>query len=375
MARYWIHFLTLTSVLVGAVEAHAMIFGTLEAPSGTASQVSNVQGWAYTTTPGASLIQPFQVRIDGVDAFVVPCCSDRGDVKDAHPEAPLASGFAGVYNWALEGGGGASVLVEVVIRDTAGGELIVSKTVDVYTLSTTYTFLSNLFPDAKSVGFQPLHEGWCELGRKSVSGVGHAELKCRNFIANKVLPPPEDFDARPCPSVSFLWARGSQGFVQTSDCEDIDRWVDHGDGTATDNWSGLVWELKTDDDSIHDVDETYTRSPGDPWKEEGTAYTALLGLLNMNSSSDGTSPSGCFADRCDWRLPTSEELRAISPDHFVCDILDCSVIPGETAESTYLSSTTGSALPTGWTVDFSDGDLVSGLKFVPHRARAVSGGR
>ena len=33
------------------------------------------------------------------------------------------------------------------------------------------------------------------------------------------------------------------------------RWTDHGNGTATDNTTGLMWELKTDDGSIHDKDD------------------------------------------------------------------------------------------------------------------------
>lgn len=33
---------------------------------------------------------------------------------------------------------------------------------------------------------------------------------------------------------------------------------DNGDGTITDNNTGLQWEKKSDDDSIHDVDTTYT---------------------------------------------------------------------------------------------------------------------
>lgn len=35
------------------------------------------------------------------------------------------------------------------------------------------------------------------------------------------------------------------------------RWLENGDGTATDLNTGLQWELKTDDGSIHDKDDTY----------------------------------------------------------------------------------------------------------------------
>jgi hypothetical protein len=49
----------------------------------------------------------------------------------------------------------------------------------------------------------------------------------------------------------------------------------NGDGTATDYDTGLQWEQKTDDGSVHDKDNTYSWSPtlGPP---DGTAFTAFL---------------------------------------------------------------------------------------------------
>ena len=88
-------------IFLSAMPADADIFGELEAPSGFASGISNVQGWAFTNTPGAELIQPFDVLIDGEVQFRVPCCGDRGDVQDNFPGAPLLSGFSGAYNWGL----------------------------------------------------------------------------------------------------------------------------------------------------------------------------------------------------------------------------------------------------------------------------------
>ena len=53
------------SLTCTAGPAQAEIVGALEAPFDYASQISNVQGWVYTTNPGAELIQPFDVRING----------------------------------------------------------------------------------------------------------------------------------------------------------------------------------------------------------------------------------------------------------------------------------------------------------------------
>jgi len=74
------------------------------------------------------------------------------------------------------------------------------------------------------------------------------------------------------------------------------RFHDNGDGTITDNQTGLMWEKKDDAGGIHDKDNTYTWSTGSPWNPDGTAFTAFLATLN-------TPP--CFAGHCDWRLPTS----------------------------------------------------------------------
>jgi hypothetical protein len=96
------------------------------------------------------------------------------------------------------------------------------------------------------------------------------------------------------------------------------RYVDNGDGTVTDYDTGLMWEQKTDDGSVHDKDNTYSwclgafpncTNPSNP--PDGTAFTAFLGTLNNGTSSDGTATGGCFAGHCDWRLPAVEELAGI----------------------------------------------------------------
>jgi hypothetical protein len=92
------------------------------------------------------------------------------------------------------------------------------------------------------------------------------------------------------------------------------RYVDNGDGTVTDYDTGLMWEQKTDDGSVHDKDNVYswTATVGGT-TPDGTAFTAFLGTLNNGT---GTFPalttSGCFAGHCDWRLPVIEELAGIA---------------------------------------------------------------
>jgi hypothetical protein len=71
-------------------------------------------------------------------------------------------------------------------------------------------------------------------------------------------------------------------------------YTDNGDGTITDNNTGLVWEKKdTTCPGIHCWTDQYTSA---------TAFTTFITALN-------TAP--CFAGHCDWRLPNVKELQSI----------------------------------------------------------------
>jgi hypothetical protein len=71
-------------------------------------------------------------------------------------------------------------------------------------------------------------------------------------------------------------------------------YVDNGDGTITDLNTGLMWEKKSDDGSIHDQDDLYT------WWD---AFSVLIAALNQGSG---------FAGHTDWRVPNINELRSIA---------------------------------------------------------------
>ena len=59
---------------------------------------------------------------------------------------------------------------------------------------------------------------------------------------------------------------------QGTSCEGS-RYADNGDGTFYDRLTRLTWEKKDDGGGIHDKDDVYTWSTGDPWKETGGAFT------------------------------------------------------------------------------------------------------
>jgi len=154
--------------------------------------------------------------------------------------------------------------------------------------------------------------------------------------------------------------------------------VDNGDGTITDTKTGLMWEKKSDDGSIHDKDTTYTwgmASP--PYTMNGTAVTTFLATLNSG---------GGFAGQTDWRLPNLTELESIRnlqttfPATFpafntgcvaTCTVLTCSC----TVSSYYWSSSSYANGPQfAWFVGFFDGGVFVGFKTNGIYVRAVRAG-
>lgn len=118
----------------------------------------------------------------------------------------------------------------------------------------------------------------------------------------------------------------------------VDRWTNHGNGTASDRVTGLQWELKTKDGGIHD------------WS--GNTNYAFSSQSFINALN--TSP--CFAGHCDWRLPTADELQSMSePGHPNCSAPPCTAIPGETASGPHWTSTATGGGTSHWVVDFSNG--------------------
>ena len=163
--------------------------------------------------------------------------------------------------------------------------------------------------------------------------------------------------------------------------------VDNGDGTLTDLSTGLMWEKKSDDGSIHDKDDTTYTWSGASYDTinvlDGTV-TTFLAALNAGSG---------FAGHTDWRLPNRNELASLTDlqsrypatfpafntnCHAGCTVTTCSC----TVPSAYWSSSTyriGDGLeepssPIAWIVYFYDGNDGANVKSDSLHVRAVRGG-
>jgi hypothetical protein len=85
-----------------------------------------------------------------------------------------------------------------------------------------------------------------------------------------------------------------------------------------------------------------------------------------NVSANGISSSTCFANYCDWRIPTLGELKSIvTPPFPNCNLPPCiDPVFGETSFSFYWSSTTfAGSQGSAWAVIF-----VNGLEIVPDKS-------
>ena len=172
---------------------------------------------------------------------------------------------------------------------------------------------------------------------------------------------------------------GADCTFDTSGCSET-RYVDNGDGTVTDHQTGLQWEQKTDDDTVHDKDNTYTWSDsGAP--PDGQAFVTLLGTLNACVEAPGFPPTdvqGGFAGHCDWRLPTIVEIQTLVDTTATgCGSGTACIDPifGPTINYNYWSSTTfAENTDFAWYCDFDVGQVEEAGKSFAGHVRAVRRG-
>ncbi len=124
-----------------------------------------------------------------------------------------------------------------------------------------------------------------------------------------------------------------------------------------DNVTGLIWEMKTDDTSIHDKDNTYN------WFDAQSGF-----IVNLNAAG--------FGGFSDWRLPTVKELSFIVNRETYNPAINPTYFPN-TMSSHYWSSTTNvDSKDRSWCINFYNGDIYGYYsKLNNYHVRAVRGGQ
>lgn len=123
-----------------------------------------------------------------------------------------------------------------------------------------------------------------------------------------------------------------------------------------DNVTSLIWEIKTDDSSIHNKNNTYT------WRNANDVFVSAV-----NSES--------FGGFSDWRLPTAKELKSIANYEDFDLAINTAFFPN-TQSSQYWSSNSYAEYPDdAWVVNFYQGNMDENFKTDSYYVRAVRGGQ
>jgi hypothetical protein len=180
----------------------------------------------------------------------------------------------------------------------------------------------------------------------------------------------------------------------------LPRYVANGDGTVTDNQTGLMWQMESS--ALLNQSYTWTQSTlfadgslfnnflatlnGGEWFSPDTALYIISGVgagvsgQQIASATATNVQTPCFASHCDWRLPTRAELRSLVEFSEVCPALPgfpcINPVFGATQASVYWSATSDSTYfisgnDKAYCVDFSNGTDCEDFKGVAHYGRAV----
>ncbi len=149
----------------------------------------------------------------------------------------------------------------------------------------------------------------------------------------------------------------------------LPRYTDNGDGTVTDNQTGLMWQQMisrfdprcpdqngNSDGHANDIrcqlnTFSWNAAAGEnPFASDGTLFTDFLKTLN-------TSP--CFASHCDWRVPRLEEFQGILLAPYPCAVADPCLdeILGPITPSFYWTSKISDDVPGQLVFSPSDGTV------------------
>ena len=140
---------------------------------------------------------------------------------------------------------------------------------------------------------------------------------------------------------------------------DSANFTDHGDGTVTDNVTGLMWMRCS-------LGKTWISGTGSC---DGSATT--LSWQSPLSNAEGTN----FAGHDDWRLPNMKELESIVERRCWSPAINSTLFPDTSTSSYYwTSSPSASQILQAWVISFNIGSVFIQDKTESLRVRLVRGG-
>jgi len=142
-----------------------------------------------------------------------------------------------------------------------------------------------------------------------------------------------------------------------------------------DNVTGLIWEVKTDDGSIHDKDNTYTWYDPDPATNGGNAGTPGEGT-DTDDFINALNSTG-FGGYADWRMPDRKELHSIIDYGRYNPAINTDYFPNTVWHGYWSSTTYSYDASKAVLAYFSSGGVGRHFKayYVHYYVRAVRGGQ
>ncbi|MCI5225488.1 MAG: DUF1566 domain-containing protein [Candidatus Electrothrix sp. AX2] len=155
-----------------------------------------------------------------------------------------------------------------------------------------------------------------------------------------------------------------------------------------DNVTGLIWEVKTDDDGLHDKDDTFTWYNTDSATNGGENGSADDdGDICYGYNSDDSSTfcnTEAYVNRVnsaglcgvnDWRMPTIKELESLVNYGRSNPAIDTNYFPNAVSSAVWSGSPYVNDPDGAWFVGFNDSHSYGGSSGTSHAVRLVRGGQ
>lgn len=158
---------------------------------------------------------------------------------------------------------------------------------------------------------------------------------------------------------------GHNGAEMPDDAQASDGWI-----MTRDNVTGLIWEVKTRDGSIHHWEDTYTWCDTDYATNGGFPGTCSDGGDTMDFIQ--ALNDDAFGGFTDWRMPTEKELSTLLNHDRFEPAINTTFFPNTLSTSYWSSVTANKMRDHAWRVSFDDGLVSHGIfKTFAYGVRAV----